>query len=124
ENLTVGQWMWTPSSMAYAASSQFQASSCTTDDWPDTSPPCGVIWASRIPLDRSVLITLESVLYAINERTWALFSPTSASSTVARTASISTSPRFVLGAMKPGYTCLPAASTTSAPAGVSVALPT
>ena len=87
-------------------------------------PPVGVIPATRTPADRVTGICSESRFIATSARASGLMSPISATSTVARTAPISTSPRFVAAGMSDGYTCLPETSTTFAPAGTETFGPT
>ena len=113
----------TPLSVAYAASSQFHASNCTTEEVPLMVAPSGTMLAWVMPFDLSVLITFESVLYATRERTEELNSPISTASAVARTVFTSTKPRLELERMRPGYTCLPLASTVVAPAEAVMLLP-
>ena len=83
------------------------------------------MFAIRIPLDRNVLITLESVLYATIERTLGFISPISLASCVARTELISISPKVLVGKINPGYRSCPFKSVTlSAPAGMAILSPT
>ena len=55
-----------------------------------------------MPFVLTVLITIDSVLYAICDLTFELKLPTSLSSRLALTASISAKPKVVFGSMKDG----------------------
>ena len=92
-----------PASILYAASSQFQASSCTTEEEPEIIPPSGATLLSKMPFPFRILITLESALYAVMERILVLKSPISTLSLLALTpAPISVRPKSELGKIKPG----------------------
>ena len=77
-----GQFKWIPSSALNWPSFQFQPSKNITDDDPEIIPPLW-LWVISTPLIPTVFKILESVLYAIKERTFGLNLPTSSKSFVA-----------------------------------------
>ena len=68
-----------PEVRLYSASSQFHASSCITELTPASRLPMGATFASKMPFDFSVLMILESVLYATADCTSGFHSPNSGS---------------------------------------------